>query len=46
MVYQNDQMVKISRIYAERLIDAVRYVAQMYKVKLKQEMVGSAHPTR
>ena len=35
MVYQKDQMVKSSRIYAERLIVVVRYVAQMYKVEFR-----------
>ena len=34
MVNQKDQIIKISLASLKHLIDAVRYVAQMYKIEL------------
>lgn len=35
MVNQKDQIIKFSLASLQHLIDAVRYVAQMYKVELR-----------
>ena len=35
MVNQKDQIIKISPVSLQHFIDAVRYVAQMYKVELR-----------
>ena len=35
MVNQTDQTVKVSPTFLQRLIDAVCYITQMYKVELR-----------
>ena len=35
MVSQISQIIKISRVFLQRLIDAIRHVVQMYKVEFR-----------
>lgn len=41
MVNQKDQIIKFSLASLQHLIDAVRYVAQMYKVELRAYLIKS-----